>query len=221
MNWVEIPFNTWNMAEFAIGFFGGIGLAYDIFSSKWPENSNAPKRWENISAMLVVLVIIPVIIFRESFSYRMFMEKYQQLPNTETIVFSYTTTAAILITLLIIVSWYILAKSNFQLTKKIVLQLFIMYSVCYYVLSYIATGLFMGTFLSNSNHHLYLVNIAAIALLIGKERDIFSKIPSQKIDTNRWLILIFILFISVAAMAWLSIGLHDETGPLYDRFPMG
>ncbi len=220
MNWVEINFNTWNMAEYSIGFFGGIGLAYGVFSSKWPTVAIAPKKWENISAMLLVVVFIPLIIFRESFSYGMFMEKYQTLANTENIALFNTTSAATITIFLILTSWYILAKSKFNFTKKTVLQLFLIYSISYAILSYVATGLYLGSFLSNSNHHLYLVNIVVIALLVRKEYPAFFENLSGSIKTKRWITFTITLVILIAAMAWLSIRLHGETGLSHDRFPI-
>ncbi|NQU54747.1 MAG: hypothetical protein HQ522_19670 [Bacteroidetes bacterium] len=221
MNWIEIPFNTWNMAEYSIGFFGGIGIAYGVFSSKWPAVSVSPKKWENISAMLFVIVLIPLIIFRESFSYGMFLEKYQSLSNTENIAFLNTVSALIITTVLVIASCTILAKSKFYFNRKHILQLFIIYSTTYALLSYIATGFYLGNFIENSNHHLYLVNIVVIALLVRKGYPAFYENSTEKIETNRWITFIFILVLLIAIMAWLSIGLHGETGPSYDRFPMG
>ena len=220
MNWVEIPFNTWNMAEYSIGFFGGIGLAYGVFSSTWPEKSFAASKWENITAFLLVGVLVPLIIFRESFSYGMFMEKYEQLKNTASIAGYNTTTAAILISLLILVTWFIMNRSKYKFTKRITAQLFLIYSTVYAFLSYVATGLFLGTFSGNSNHHLYLVNILAIAFIANKNRNVFFENKSQISKTQNRIYLVLLLIVLIAAMAWLSIQVHGETGPRYDRFPL-
>lgn len=220
MNWIEIPFNTWNMAEYSIGLFGGIGIAYGVFSSKWPEVSLAPKRWENISAFLFIVVFIPLIIFRESFSYSMFLEKYQGLSNTENIAFLNTVSALILTTILVITSWIIFAKSRFNFSTKNILQIFIVYSTAYALLSYIATGFYLGNFIENSNHHLYLVNIVIIVFLTGKGYPVFYKNSIEKIDSYHWIIYVVILVLLIAIMAWGSIGLHGETDPSYDRFPI-
>lgn len=45
-----IKFNWWNVMEYSIGFFGGLGMAYGIFSnSKWPKTV-APGKASNIIA---------------------------------------------------------------------------------------------------------------------------------------------------------------------------
>ena len=220
MNWVGINFNTWNMAEYSIGFFGGIGIAYGVFSSKWPTASIEPKKWESISSMLLIVVFIPLIIFRQSFSLGMFMEKYESLANTQNLAILNTSSAAIITLLLIIASWFILVKSKFNFTKKEVLHLFLVYSISYALLSYISTGLYIGTFLSNSNHHLYIVNIIVIALLVRKEYPAFSRTPSGSIETKRWVLTTIFTILIIMILAIIAIKLHGETGPSYDRFPI-
>lgn len=219
MNWIEIPFNTWNMAEYTIGFFGGIGMAYAVFTSEWPKESIQAKKWENISSILIVLVLIPLIIFRESFPYQKFIEKYQTLPNAESIALSNTFTAALIVLVIIVSTWYLLAKSKFRVTKVILTQVFLIYSIAYSLLSYITTDLFAGNFVKNSNHHLYLVNIVAIVLLAKKENSPFT-IGSTEIKNKNWITYTLLILISLAIMTWISILVHGETGPEYDRFPM-
>src|SRR5690606_29488854 len=38
----DVPFNMWNVMEYSIGFFGGLGMAYGVFSSQWPKESPKP-----------------------------------------------------------------------------------------------------------------------------------------------------------------------------------
>jgi len=42
-NLLEINFNMWNVMEYSIGFFGGSALAYSVFTSPWPQNTEKPK----------------------------------------------------------------------------------------------------------------------------------------------------------------------------------
>ena len=64
----EIQFNMWNVMEYSIGFFGGLALAYSVFTSKWPEKTGVPKPWENVVAFLVLFIFIPLVIFQQSFN---------------------------------------------------------------------------------------------------------------------------------------------------------
>jgi hypothetical protein len=115
--------------------------------------------------------------------------------------------------------WYLLAKSKFIFRRKEVMQLFLIYSIAYTLLSYISTGLYMGTFLKNSNHHLYVVNIIMVVLLLWKGFPAFFEELTYKISTKRWLAYTIIVILIFAILALLAIKLHGETDPTYDRFP--
>src|SRR5690606_31982528 len=65
----DVPFNMWNVMEYSIGFFGGLGMAYGVFSSQWPEESPKPKKWENWASLIIVAVLIPLIVYRETLNY--------------------------------------------------------------------------------------------------------------------------------------------------------
>jgi hypothetical protein len=219
MNWVEIPFNTWNMAEYSIGLFGGIGMAYGVFSSKWPKESAAPSKWENIASMLLVVVLVPLIIFRESFSYGMFLEKFQNSVNTEAIAFANTFVAGAVILIMIVFIWIKFAKADFKLGLKEGLMLLVFYSVVYTILSYISTGAFAGMF--HFNHHLYFVNIAVIVWLLSRKYPVFFEGLSEKIETKKWIVFVVAIIISIVIMSVLAIEVHGPTPERYDRFPMG
>jgi hypothetical protein len=217
MNWVEIPFNTWNMAEYAIGLFGGIGMAYGVFTSKWPKESAAPSKWENITSMLLVVVFVPVIIFRESFSYGKFIDKFHSSVNTETIAFANTFVAGAVILIMIVYVWIKFAKAGYKLGRREGLMLLVFYSVVYTILSYISTGTFAGMF--HSNHHLYFVNIGVIVWLLSKNIPAFFEGLSEKIETKKWIILVVVIVIAISIMAVLAIEVHGPTPERYDRFP--
>ncbi|MEJ0101475.1 MAG: hypothetical protein WDO19_02470 [Bacteroidota bacterium] len=56
-----IQFNWWNVMEYSIGFFGGLGMAYGIFSdNKWPDTIKANKV-SNITGWIFLIAILPVI----------------------------------------------------------------------------------------------------------------------------------------------------------------
>ncbi|MDX1285905.1 MAG: photosystem II biosynthesis protein, partial [Draconibacterium sp.] len=216
MNWIELPFNTWNMAEYSIGFFGGIGMAYGVFSSKWEEELPAPAKWEIISAMLLIVIFIPVIIFRESFSYKSFIEKFQESANTEAIALANTVGALSIILIMIVSIWIMLAKVNYMPGRKEALRILLIYSVAYTLLSYISTGAFAGMF--HSNHHLYFVNIAVVVWLLGKNYPAFLDLKSEKIETKQWIVFVIAILVSIVIMSFLSIEVHGPTPPRYDRF---
>jgi len=221
MNWIKLPFNTWNMAEYITGLFGGLGLAYGVFTSKWPKESAAPSRWENISSILLVVVFIPVILLREGLSYSDFIKNFKNSVNTESIAFASTFTGAVIILIMIAYIWIRLSKTGYNFGRRDALILLVSYSVVYSVLSYIKTGLFAGNFITNHNHHLYLVNIAVIVWLLGHRYPAFYEVLSERIETRRWIVFMAVIIVSLVVMSLLAIEVHGPTPPRYDRFPMG
>ena len=217
MNYIHLKFNTWNMAEYSIGFFGGMGMAYGVFSSKWPQQSAEPRKWENKAALLILIGVIPLIIFRESFSYGLFVEKYKDLIEFENKALASTISALIIMLTLAGSCWYILSKKRSG--RNEVLQVFLIYSISYALLSYISTGFYIGTFLSNSNHHLYIVNIIVVVLLLRKRLPVFYDVTDNQINGSKWIGYFAGVILVLAVLAWVAIHLHGETDATYDRFP--
>jgi len=220
MNWIELPFNTWNMAEYSIGFFGGIGMAYGVFSSKWEHETEEPQKWENKVALFFLIGLIPLIIFRESFSYGMFLEKYKELSNGTTIAFLNSLSAGCVMVLITGTIWYFLHQSQEPFGFRQTLLLFLIYTIGYIVLSYISTGLFLGTFLKNSNHHLYLINLLVAVLLLRKDYKAFSNKQTDCIDWKTWLFWTVFIILILVLFALIAIRLHGPTDDSFDRFPV-
>jgi len=219
MNWIQLPFNTWNMAEYSIGCFEGIGMAYGVFSSEWEHETEEPKKWENNVALLFLTGLIPLIIFRESFSYGMFLEKYQQLSNGSGLAFRNSLSACGVMAVMIAAIWYFLSQSDEPFGQLKTFRFFLIYTLGYIVLSYISTGLFLGTFLKNSNHHLYLINLLVVVLLLRKNFEAFSIQPTKQFEQRTWIYWTVFILLFVAVLVLIAIHLHGPTDETFDRFP--
>jgi hypothetical protein len=58
-NNTSIDFNWWNVMEYSLGFFGGLGMAYGVFSEKWPEERQ-PDAASNILGWVLLVLFIPL-----------------------------------------------------------------------------------------------------------------------------------------------------------------
>ncbi len=94
-NVLEINFNMWNVMEYSIGFFGGISMAYGVFSSVWPEESLVPERWENRTALLMTFIFIPVIVYNQSRLYEVLSGNAAENMDLNEITLSGSIAAAI------------------------------------------------------------------------------------------------------------------------------
>ncbi len=186
-NVMEIQFNMWNVMEYSIGFFGGLGMAYGVFSSKWTIDEEESKKWINRAALLIVVVLIPVIVYRESLTYEHFFNRLGDISKLDYIASISTTVVAIILVLMsVILLWKL--KDGFYKKKDIALFFFI-YLAVYIFISYAVTGLFAGNMALN--HHLYILNIILIFVLFKMGKPAMFDEVSDQINTKKWLALFF------------------------------
>jgi hypothetical protein len=217
-NVMEIHFNMWNVMEYSIGFFGGLGMSYGVFSSVWPADAPVPEKWESRISMLIVFVAIPLIIFVDAMGYKTLMEGIKDPSDPEISSFFGTLFGGLIVLIVAVIGYYTWLKSKTRFERKDVLILFVVYLAAYISLSYIVVGLFAGVLLLN--HHLYWVNFIILLWLIGKQFPAFFDKPVSEMNTNRWLLYVAGLVIVVALLALIAVNSHGEIGGAHDRFPL-
>jgi len=216
-NVLEINFNMWNVMEYSIGFFGGSALAYGVFSSKWPDNIESPKPWENRVAFLIAIVIIPLIVYIESLSYNTLLERLKSFAGKEGVVMFSSIFSGLLICSVALFGWVKMEKVRFMFEKSTVWILFVLFLTAYVAISFVVTGAFFGNILSN--HVLYVVNIVVVLVLLQKNRNpFFSELKSDV--TRRFLYLMVSALILIVLLAVFLINIHGELGGSHDRFPL-
>ena len=184
-NVLEISFNMWNVMEYSIGFFGGISMAYGVFTSEWPEESLIPERWENRTAMLLTFVLIPFIVFEQSRLYEVLSGNAAENNDLNEITLAGSIAAAIIIAAMAVFGWIVTVKSKDSFRRKDVLILFILYFASYIFISYCVTGAFSGNFMLN--HHLYVVNFIVVLVLLGQRFPAFFNHSGLEMKGTRWL----------------------------------
>lgn len=213
-NTLEIPFNMWNVMEYSIGFFGGLGMAYGVFGSKWPMERLKPKTWENRSGLFILLLGIPLIVYRESLAYGHLIDRLKEVPHPETIAF-YSTVLAALALLGMAVFLFTRLKENEYTPGTVALFLFT-YLLVYTLMSYIVKGLLGGQILLN--HHLYLLNIALLYLMYKKvDFDPFQK-EKDELEVGRWAKWLLVILLILALCTYIAINSHGEMGGGHNRF---
>ena len=213
---LEIQFNMWNVMEYSIGFFGGTGMAYGVFSSVWPEEAPVPEQWESKIAMLVVFVAIPFIILFDSMGYHTLIERINDKINPGITAFLSTLFGPIIIFSVAGIGFYKYLKSKGGFIRKDILLLFVAYLAAYILISYIVSGVFAGRF--PSNHQLYVVNLAVILLMAGKQFTPFFTKPVSEMNVNRWMLYLACIIIVIMILALISVNTHGEMGGAHERF---
>ena len=214
---LEIQFNMWNVMEYSIGFFGGIGMAYGVFSSAWPEETPVSEPWESKVAMLIVFVAIPFINLFDSIGYNTLMERINDKSNPETTALLSTLFSGLIVFSIAITGYFKYLKAKTGVGRKDVLLLFIVYLAAYILVSYTVSGVFTGRF--PSNHQLYLVNFILILWLAGKQFTPFFTNPVKEMNVNRWLLYLAGAIMVIMLLAFISVNTHGVMGGAHERFP--
>ena len=217
-NIMEIKFNMWNVMEYSIGFFGGISLAYGVLSSKWPEVSSAPEKWENKTALLIVFVFIPFIVYSQSLGYNKFLQRFKDLGNPENSALISSLSGIIILIIAAVIACLTLNNSKNGFIRKNVMLVFLSFFAAYITISYIVTGALTGTFLLN--HHLYWLNFIIIILLARKQYPSFSDNPVTGLNGKKWLLWFSGIIILIILLALISVNIHGEIPGSHNRFQL-
>jgi len=215
-NVLEISFNMWNVMEYSIGFFGGVSLAYGVFTSEWPEESSAPEQWENRAALLLVFVFIPFIVFSQSLGYNKLLGKFSETTNPETSALLSSLAAMLIIVSVAILACFRLKNAKHRFERRDVMLLSMAYFAAYITVSYIVTGALTGTFLLN--HHLYWVNYIIIFLLVRKQYPAFFKDLSFDLNSKKYLLWFAGILIIIILLTLVSSSIHGEISGSHNRF---
>lgn len=215
----EIQFNMWNVMEYSIGFFGGLALAYSVFTSKWPEKTGVPKPWENVVAFLVLFIFIPLVIFQQSLQFNTLVEKLGRLKAPDNIVsISKISTIASLLIIIsaALTSWFNLKKSKFVFERKNVMFLFILLFTSYIALGYIVKGVFIENV--PLNIHLYVLNLVIILFLLMKIKLPIADILTKHLNPRKISFMVIAMIIVIFFIALISTSIHDGIPGAHNRF---
>ncbi len=217
-NIAEINFNMWNVMEYSIGFFGGISMAYGVFTSAWPEESLTPERWENKTAILLLFVFIPFIVFTNSRLYEVVAGKGGDNKALIEITLFGSLSAFIIISAMAITGWVKTVSSHTAFNRRDALIFLLLYFSSYIYISYCVTGVFSGNFLLN--HHLYILNFIAVLLLSGRQYPAFFKNSGPEIKGTKWLQYFVTVIVIIFVLAFILINIHGELKGANSRFPI-
>ena len=206
-----ISFNFWNVMEYSIGFFGGIGMAYGTFTSSWPVDDHLPKASSNVIPILGVALFIPFVVWEQSFV----TDRFDFIVNgggSASTIFYFKAIALIAI---LAVCARVLFK-NFSATttqghSAYVRQFFILYTLLYIFLSFLVTGVFAHPL----EQYLYLLNLVVILFLFRQTRGDFKV---YEYNAGRCVAAAVILVAVIAVLAAIAINSHGALPGANVRF---
>ncbi len=215
-----IQFNFWNVMEYSIGFFGGLGMAYGTFTTPWPQITTKVDRSKLIVPLAILVLIIPFLIWEQSFgSERLskMVTELSPLTDASALALKIQWMAAVLI-LGSTAYWFyyfLIKKNKTDLHLKYEdLKIFFFSNLgVYTVLSILITGAFLSVY--RIEQYLYILNMMVIGFLIDRFYPDFS---SRGFNWTRWAINLIFILVVIALFAAVAIQTHDELPNAHDRF---
>ncbi len=215
-----ISYNWWNVMEFSLGAFGGLGMAYGIKNQDWPKTFTSPSR-TNLLGLAFLFLLIPLINFTEAFS----AKKLSRLAETFEIeplhVFLFQQrllgiAIALVLVLTILRLWYQSSKASYKTAG-----IFFALSFLYVIWSYLIKGVFLGNWglgYSTSTYVPILILLASLWYFSPAETNHARITERSKLIRMDWLLIA--LLISCLIFAFISIRLHEGLPGTQIRFPL-
>ncbi len=205
-----IQFNWWNVMEYAIGFFGGLGMAYGIFSdNKWPAAHKADKI-SNTIGWVFLIVLLPVINLIEGLDSKSMIATGEGLHLSDTTAFAFNWQLITwIMSFLFIAALGILHKKLFKSSgNKALRGITLIYLAWYILLSNFISEVWLSSkFVSQ---HLYWLNWFLIALFLYQKKPFFSTgnneacSPAYTISLLKWWCAALLIIVAVAYIAIIT-----------------
>ncbi len=216
-----ISFNWWNVMEFSLGFFGGLGMAYGVTRRQWPEIPPLSKR-VNMWALIGMVGILPGINIIHAFHWNRLVNMAEQLQKTDISGFVMGQRIlgwdiVVISTIIAVILWKRYEKQT-EKNPEYLFTMFLITSIAYILMSHIVTGFFYG--MTGLNHYLYWV-VLFITLLIWKikgKAEIYEFEHYPKETALRWGIIIPVMIAIIAILALIAISVHGELPGSHNRF---
>lgn len=203
-----LKINFWNVMEYSIGFFGGLGMAYGTLTSSWPAQGVIGKRNSNLVPILFLAAFIPFVLCDQSFDTDKldFILKAGGTSDT-IIIFQILAAISIILYLVIMLSRYF--KSSYSHSE--VRMIFLISLGVYTFLSFLLTGIYVHPI----EQYLYLVNIVVIIVLIPSINENFGMVRETP---RRWLFASVLSILIIAVFAFVAISSHGDIRGVEIRF---
>ena len=209
----QIHFNFWNVMEYTLGFFGGLGLAYGTLTSEWEKEESTSTENQNFQLVVLVLVI-PFIMWQQNFELDRIESTFLKLFSSNNSVFNQSIQWFSLLFILIVgVYWIFKFRAFENLSFRDIKVFFFGHWALYIALSFMITGAFVSIY--RPEQYLYLVNLVMVFFFIQRAKPQFSPLNTSLYAVSKYLVYIFI-FISI--LAYTAIHSHGELKGARKRF---
>jgi hypothetical protein len=216
----EIKFNFWNVMEYSLGFFGGIGMAYGALTASFEIPKVEAKVSKNVISWSVfgLIVLIPFIVWQQSFLLKDLYPTFEKVvPEAVEFWSQFSVLAALAVLILLLAIAYVFTKKwglaesveRYNLLKKLGIALF----SAYLIYTFLITGSYLSFY--RIEQFLYLINFSVILFLIDK-----CRLNYHSVDYNprKAGLLLFGILVIILIAAAIAISAHGELPNAQTRF---
>lgn len=219
-NVANVPFNMWNVMEYSLGFFGGVGMAYGTFTSKWPKEE-APFQFTTSNLIIPavgLLFLIPFFVWQQSFIMKDFSDTLAAFVSQPDTWMLAVQIIALLIFSGLAVYWLNLFSrikrlDNEKFGYKDISKVFISYFGTYILFTLFITGSFLSFY--RIEQFLYIINYIIILAFIPRLKPSFSE---RAAATKTWRNVLLIIMVILAILTLILINSHGELSHAHKRF---
>ncbi|MEK6480324.1 hypothetical protein WJR50_22465 [Catalinimonas sp. 4WD22] len=216
----DIAFNWWNVMEYTLGFFGGLGMAYGIFSEEWPE-SPLPDKIANRIGWIFLIFLLPLTNIIQAFSYEKLLGRAENLGVSypaALINLQYGLIWGSLIVLGIFIFWYYRKQvANIKTwSNQEGLLLCLLYLGWYIILSNVMGANWLNG--GELKEYLYWVNLLLIGLGISFSFKMEADQSLYQPSFTLWFRLLSGVFVLIFVLSLILVNIHTDLPGAQTRF---
>ena len=217
-----IAYNWWNVMEFTLGFFGGIGMGYAVLTRTWPETAKATKTVNRI-ALVFVFLLIPFTNWINAMSLEKFTRTAERLDlqNPHLFATNHLVAAGIsLIVFFVLAVWVWKTCSPNKTLECGIPALLFLITLEYTLFAYIQLATFRHFNLKHSDT-LYIFIVAGLMLVWYFYLNKKESVPPEKDipeTWKRWSIILACLILVLVLIAFISANSHGVLPGSHERF---
>ena len=221
----EISYNWWNVMEFTLGFFGGLGMIYAVLTRQWP-GSVKPSAAGNWIGLLFLFAFIPLTNYVNGFSIERLTDLAGNLKIADAARFAsrqllFAGISLPLFALLAVIAWKHYSSRQERLVKSGLPLMLLIAGLHYTLFAYLKLGFFYKPFSFRYSDSLYvfiLVLLFSIWYFVPRKATGFPGKQHRDETWKRWGIILAALLVILMLIALVSVNIHPEMRGAHDRF---
>ncbi|NOZ55740.1 MAG: hypothetical protein GXO73_02985 [Calditrichaeota bacterium] len=219
-----MAFNWWNVMEFTLGFCGGAGMAYGVFTTDWPR-SGPVARATNGFGLVVLLALIPALNIDQALDYRELLSTAQKLGLSAPgrVAFLQLAGAIALATFVLvagIVGWRRVQWEGDSALRRAAAWAVFGYATYYILMSHIKKNVFVN--LAGQPEQVIYWGLLAVALLLWftglRRAELFPLGEVRSLTWSTWFRTLVVLVLLCALLSLISAHAHGPLPGAHQRF---